>query len=67
MTGSGRCQALDTWETNVYVYIEDSHAHKPVLINLTSEDYKVIFWIYPLEIRGFVAWVTQSYSKTVIE
>lgn len=38
--GSGRCQALDTWETNVYVYIEDSHAHKPVLLNLTSEDYK---------------------------
>ncbi|XP_062590709.1 reelin-like [Saccostrea cucullata] len=38
--GSGRCQALDSPETNVEVYIEDKHGHKPVLRNLTSRDFK---------------------------
>lgn len=60
LTGSGRCQALDTWETNVYVYIEDSHAHKPVLLNLTREDYKVRFWIDKLKFL-------YRYFKTVKE
>lgn len=45
------------WESNIYVYIEDSYVYKLVLFNLISEDYKVIFWIYLLKIRGFVVWV----------